>query len=147
MPKARLSLRFSHLNFRGVLDLANAVNAGLTAASGTYTTPFPTLITLSTAATALDAAITKWGPVGNHGSHADHVDLVAKSTTVKQILVQLALYCMNTTPYDAVNLATTGFTLRNVNTPQGQLQKAEDFHQFISPKLNPGQIKLKWKKP
>src|SRR6185369_5789750 len=113
----------------------------------TYSTPFSTLATLSSASTALSSAITAWGTKGNRGSHAQHIAMLDARATVETILTQLANYCMDTTPYDTVNLASTGFELKSARNPQGVLQAVQDLHNFISRQLNPGQIKLKWKKP
>ena len=147
MAKSIIKLNLRKLSYSQVLALANSVFAGLTAALGVYTTPFPTLASLTTAITALDAAITAWGPPGNRGSHAQHVALLDARATVELILTQLANYCMDTTPYDEVNLATTGFEIKSVRTPQGVLEMVQNFHNFISRQLNPSEVKLKWKKP
>jgi len=44
-------------------------------------------------------------------------------------------------------ITTSGFQLSNTKNPQGVLQMVQNFHNFVSRKLNINQVKLKWKKP
>src|SRR5437016_6111911 len=105
MSKPIIKLNLKKLTPSGVLTLANTVGTSLAAASAVYVTPFPALASLTTAATALDTAITAWGTVHNRGSHQAHINMLDARATVELLLTQLANYCMDTTPYDLVNLS------------------------------------------
>lgn len=146
MAKPTIANNLQRLSFQGLVDYARIIIAALTG-NALYAAPNPTLIDMGTSADDCQAAITAWGPVGNRGSHAQYVALVLAANALKQNLVQLAEYCQNTTPYDLAALSTTGFNLRDANTPQGVLQAPVGAHKFISPDLTIQQNKLLWKKP
>jgi len=147
MALPRIAQKLNKLTFQGLVDYANAISAGMTAQVAVYPAPVPDLATLDTDTAAMQALVTAWGPQGNRGSHATYTGLLAARVLVEADLVQLANYAENTTPYDAVNFALANWPIRNVNSPQGILQKAEDFRQFISRQVPAGSIKLKWSKP
>ncbi len=44
-------------------------------------------------------------------------------------------------------IGTSGYDLKGTGTPQGVLQKVQNFHRFSSRQLAVNQLKLKWKKP
>lgn len=146
MAKPTIANNFQRLSFQGLYDFVTIVLASMTG-NPSYTTPNPTLISLGTLATALNDAIVAWGPVGNRGSHAQYVALQLAAKNMKQGMVQLAEYCMNTTPYNLAALSTSGFVLRNTNTPQGVLQAPVGAHRSIVPTLTIRQNKILWKKP
>src|SRR6266700_1357197 len=44
-------------------------------------------------------------------------------------------------------IISSGFQLANDHSPQGTREMVQGFHRFISRRLDPNQVKLKWKKP
>lgn len=147
MAKDRIALNLQRLTFQQLHDFAIDIFNGMTAAAVTYPTPVPILATLTADTTALQTAITNWGVVGARGSHADYLALLAAAQVVKLDLVSLANYCENTTPYSGADFTSANWPLRDANTPQGILQKPQAVHQFISPQVQIGDIKISWTKP
>src|SRR5262245_9232494 len=120
--KTLVSLKLNRLSYEQLASLADTVFDGFTAASGTYTTPFPALTVLDTAKTALHSAIAAWRPsTGGRGSHQDLLNLRAARDEVRLILTQLANYAQDTTPYDVVNLGSIGWPLKHQGQPVGVL--------------------------
>ena len=154
MGKPIIAIKTSARNYSGLVDLGNSVFGSLTGNSS-FTTPLPALTVLTSNIDDVTAAIALWGTKGNRGSHADLVDLRTKALTLSQTLKSLAQYVMNTAQTTAGSdyaamaalIVTSGFQLANSRTPQGVLQMVQNFHNFISRKLNANQVKLKWKKP
>jgi hypothetical protein len=103
----------------------------------------------------VEDAIAAWGPMGNRGSHADLLNLQTKARVLADMLKAEAQYVQNTaqiaagTDYsDMANIITSsGFELASTPSPQGILQKVQNFHQFVSRQLNSNEVKLKWKRP
>ncbi len=154
MNKPIISIKLSPKNYAGLVNFGNRVAASL-AGNLNFATPLPTILALQAAITDVVNAIAVWGPRGNRGSHADLLDLRQKALTLAQILKSLSQYVQNTAQTAAGSdyvlmgaiTTTSGYQLANPRTPQGILQKVEGFHNFISRKLNPNEVKLKWKKP
>ncbi len=154
MAKPIIAIKLRPQNYAGLVNLGNRVFTNM---SGNldFTTPVPTLLSLQTDVTDVVNAIGVWGPKGNRGSHDDLVDLRAKAITLSQTLKSLAQYVQNTAQTTAgsnyVLMATiitgSGYQLANAKTPQGILQMVQNFHNFVSRKLSPNEVKLKWKKP
>src|ERR1041385_3012672 len=154
MSKPIISIKLNVRNYAGLVNLGNRVNVDMTG-NLNFATPAPTLADLTTATTAVENAIAAWGPKGNRGSHADLADLRLKSQTLHDMLKAEAQYVQNEAqslagldyPTMASIITSSGYQLANSKTPQGILQMVQNFHNFISRKLDPNQVKLKWKKP
>lgn len=152
--KPIIALRLSPVSYSGLVDLGNRVVASL-AGNISFTTPAVTLMSLQTAITNVVDAIALWGPKGNHGSHADLVNLRQKALVLRQLLQSEAKYVEITAQLaagtDFVTMTTiivsSGYQLSNAATPQGILQMVQNFHRFDTRKVNPNQVKLKWKRP
>jgi len=137
-----------------LVSLGNRVIASLTG-NANYTTPVPALTVLQAAITDVENAIAIWGPKGNRGSHSDLLDLRAKAATLAQTLKSISQYAMNTaqtaagSDYTAMAaiLGTSGFDTLTARHPQGLLQAVRNFHAAVSPRYNPNQVKLLWRKP
>ncbi len=154
MNKPIISIKLSSKNYAGLVNLGNRVAASLTG-NLNFMTPLPTILALQTAITDVVNAIAVWGPRGNRGGHADLLDLRQKALTLAQMLKSLSQYVQNTAQTAAGSnyvlmasiITSGGYQLANTRTPQGILQKVQGFHNFVSRKLNPNEVKLKWKKP
>ncbi len=154
MAKPIIAIKLRPHDYSGYVELGNRVVSGLTG-NLAYTTPLPALASVSTQITAVENAIAAWGPKGNRGSHDDLVNLRFQTLTLANMLKSLAQYVMNTAQTTAESdyahmaalITTSGFSLANVKTPQGVLEKVQKFHQFVSRKLNKNEVKLKWAKP
>ena len=154
MTKPVIAIKTKPTQYAGLVSLGNAVHAGLTG-NLDFTTPLPALTVLQSDIDAVTVAIAAWGTKGNRGSHATLVDLRTKALTLSQTLKSLAEYVSNTAQTAAGSdyqlmadkIVTTGFQLKNPKNPQGILQMVQNFHNFVSRKLGPNQVKLKWKKP
>ncbi len=154
MSKPILAIKVSPKNYAGLVNLGNRVSTSM-AGNLNFTTPLPTLLALGTAITNVQTAIATWSPKGNRGSHADLVDLRSKAVILLNTLKSLGQYVTNTASIAAGLdytlmagiIITSGFALSNPRTPQGILQMVQNFHNFITRKINNNQVKLKWKKP
>ncbi len=154
MSKPIIAIKLSKTNYAGLINLGNRVAADL-AGNLNFATPLPTILALQTAVTNVITAIAVWGPKGNRGSHADLVDLRTKALTLSQTLKSLAQYVQNTAQTAAGSdyvlmgniIVTSGYQFANTKTPQGILQMVQNFHNFVTRRINANQVKLKWKKP
>ena len=154
MRKPIIAIKIRPDSYAGLVNLGNSVHAGLTG-NLAFTTPLPALTVLQSNIDAVTAAIATWGPKGNRGSHATLVDLRTKALTLAETLKSLAQYVQNTSQtasgsdYSAMAamIVTSGYQLANPKNPQGVLQMVQNFHVFVSRRLNANQVKLKWKKP
>ncbi len=154
MSKPIVSIKLSPKNYAGLVNLGNRVFVSMTG-NLNFPTPSPTLASLQTGITDVTNAIGVWGPKGNRGSHADLVDLRQKALTLSQLLKSEAQYVQNTAQTASGSdyilmgaiIQTSGFQLANAKTPQGVLQMVQNYHQFVTRKINNNQVKLKWKKP
>jgi len=154
MRKPIISIKLNVRMYSKLVDLAIRVIAFITG-NANFVTPAVTLADLQTAVDDVNAAIAKWGPKGNRGAHADLVDLRLKARILADMLkaeaqyVQLTAQAAASTDYDAMaNIITSsGYAIANAPSPQGVLEKVQNFHQFVSRELNRNEAKLSWKKP
>ena len=154
MAKPVIAIKLSKTNYSGLVNLGNAVHAGLTG-NLDFTTPLPALTVLQSNIDAVIAAIATWGTKGNRGSHNDLVTLRNDALTLSQTLKSLSQYVQNTAQTASGNdypgmtamILSSGFQIKNPRTPQGVLQMVQNFHNFVTRKINGNQVKLKWKKP
>ena len=154
MAKPIIAIKHRVTDYSGLVNIGNRVFVSMTG-NASFTTPSPALAALQTAVTDVENAIALWGPKGNRGSHASLVDLKQKALTLSQMLKSEAQYVQNTAqtaagsdyPLMSAIITTSGFQLANTKTPQGVLQMVQNFHNFVSRKLNANQVKMKWKKP
>lgn len=141
-------------NYNGLVNLGNAVFAGLTG-NLAFTTPIPALTVITSDIDATEAAIAAWGPVGNRGSHADLMALRAAATQLYNDLLAEANYVQQTaqtangTNYTAMaaQIITSGFSVKNPPVPQGLLGAPQNLHRVFSNSISLYTPKLKWKKP
>ena len=140
--------------YSALAALGNAVIAGITG-NANFATPTPLLADLQTAVDDVTAGIATWGPKANRGSHASLMDLQLKARILSDMLkaeaqyVQITAQAAALTDYDLMaNIITSsGFALKTPGSPQGILQKVQNFHQFVSRQLNSNEVRLSWKKP
>lgn len=140
--------------FAAVIGLGNKIKIALTD-NANFGTPSPDLTVLGSQISDATAALSAWGGKGNRGSHETYVDLCTKSLTLWQSLKAEAQYVQNVAQLTAGNdyelmaalIVTSGFSLKNSGSPQGLLQKVQDFRQVMSLQLNANNVLLKWKKP
>src|SRR5437016_5752087 len=150
MKKPIISIKLSPRDYAKVVDLANRIVSSMTG-NLSFPTPAPALASVQTQVTAVENAIAKWGPRANRGSHGDLVDLRLQALMLAEMLKAEAQYVQNTAQATAgVDYATmgaiitsSGYQLASAKTPQGVLQKVQNFHQFISRKLIRNEVKLK----
>ena len=148
------SIKLSPKNYAGLVNLGNRVASSLSG-NLNYLTPLPTALSLLSDVASVVTAIGVWGPKGNRGSHADLLDLRQKAITLAQTLKSLSQYVQNTAQTAAGSdyalmaaiLGTSGFDVTNHRSPQGILEAVQNFHAAVSPRYNPNQVKLMWKKP
>ena len=107
-----------------------------------FTTPAPSLASITTAATALETAY----------NAAQTARQVAKSLTSAQqvkdaaldfLLTQEANYVQNTSNGDRTKIESSGFGVRNTPAPIGPLAMVTDL--AVAPSQNEGSADLKWK--
>ncbi len=154
MAKPIIAIKVRTTNYAALVNLGNRIIVSMTG-NANFSTPAPTLLSVQTAITAVENAIAVWGSKGNRGSHASLSDLREKALTLSQMIKSLAQYVQNTAQTAAGSnyfamaaiITTSGFSAANIKSPQGVLQKVQNFHNFVSRKLNANQVKLKWKKP
>jgi hypothetical protein len=154
MSKPVIAIKLSPKSYSGLANLGQTIVAGMTA-NLNFTTPSPALAAVTIAVGDVTDGIAAWGPKGNRGSHAILVDLRNKALTLHDMLKAEAQYVQNAAqiaagldyPSMASIITSSGFQLANPRNPQGILQMVQNFHQFVSRKLNANQVKLKWKKP
>ena len=154
MSKPIIAIKLSPRNYSGLVNLGNRVVVSLTG-NASFATPAPALTVLQTAITDVENAIAAWGPKGNRGSHADLLDLRDKALTLAQTLKSLSQYVQNTAQTTAGSdyaamaaiIGTSGYQLANPRSLQGLLQAVQNFHAAVSPRYNPNQVKLLWKRP
>lgn len=152
MAKPKIRFFVSKNNYQGVADLANSIFANMTG-NLNFPSPLPTLINFQAAITALEAAITAWGTVGNRGSHAQLMAVRTASNAVYAMIVQLAGYvmsCVNPLASyadQASFITTSGFSVKNTGTPQGVLEVVQNLHQVFAANIPIHSVKLDWKKP
>jgi predicted phage tail protein len=141
-------------DYAGIENMGNRVVASLTG-NPSFTTPVPALATVSTDITALETAISNWGPVHNRGSHADLLALRDAARTVYNDLLSLAQYVQTTaqvaagSDYTAMAaiIGTSGFGIKNPPMPQGLLGSPQNLHRMFQNSVSLYTPKLKYKKP
>jgi hypothetical protein len=154
MRKPVISMKVSARMYAALVNLGNRVITSLTG-NLSFATPDPALMALQTAVTAVENAISVWGPISNRGSHADLVDLQTKARVLANMLksesqyVQLTAQAAAGIDYATMGaiITTSGFELASLPGPQGRLEMVQNFRQFVSRKLSRNEIKLKWKRP
>ena len=150
---AKVKVSVLQSDYISIAALCQTVITGIGANPGNFPTPSPAITILTASLVTLNAAIATWGPVHNRGSHSDWVALKAAAATVYRFLIQESAYVQNVTdpsnPYatQAAFIVTSGFSVKNLPTPQGLLNAPEDFHQEFSNNVDPHTPFLQWKKP
>jgi hypothetical protein len=153
MPLAKVKIGVSPTDFNGISVLASAVIAGMTANPVNFPAPNPSLVTLTAALASLNTAITNWGLVGNRGSHSDWLALSAAAMIMRNDLLLESAYVDNlvdpNTPYgdQVAFIVSSGFSVRDLPTPQGVLNAPQDLHRNMSNSISENDIQLRWKKP
>lgn len=151
-PIATLNIRVNQ--YQPLADFAYQVVVAMTG-NLSFTTPSPTLASITTAADDVVDAIGVWGPQGNRGSHAELLDLRNKALILRNLLLQEMGY-VQTTAYlaggnDYVLIAsiisTSAFSVKNAPTPQGLLAQPQSIHQVFSPTISQYTPKIAFKKP
>jgi hypothetical protein len=153
MASAKVKVNVDPLAFADISALAGNVITGLTANPVLYPAPHPTTVTLISLKSDIDIAIANWGPVHNRGSHADYLDLVAKAFTMRANLFLEAAYIQGlVNPADpwavqAAFITPSGFSVKNLPTPQGLLGVPQNLHQVTNSTIATNTPMIKWNKP
>src|SRR5262245_41581978 len=95
-----IALNFRKLSFTELAALCQRVIDGFTAQSATYTTPVPTVATVTADLAMLTAAIAAHGDRSNHGRTSDFTALKDAANQVKLDLFTMASYAESVTPGD-----------------------------------------------
>ena len=131
-------------------------NTAIAAITGnlTFPAPFPTLIDIQSAVTLVENDIAAWGPQGARGSHQDLMTLRSDALALRNLLVQLEGYILNTVvagggdyAFQSSELTSSGFGVKNPPTPQGLLGVPQNLHQFFKNSISIYNVALRWKKP
>ena len=154
MSKPIIALKTHARDYDGLVTLGTAVHEAM---SGNVHFPAPpvSLPGLKNAIDLVSAAIGKWGPRGNRGSHADLVDLRLQAQSLLVFLQSEARYVaseaqqISGSDYVLMEsiISSSAFPLRKRNSPQGVLEKVQNFHHVISRTLNSNEVMLQWEKP
>lgn len=151
-PTAILGVKIS--NYTGIADLSNRVVAAMSG-NLNFTTPSPSLITLTNAQTTLENAIAAWGTVHNRGSHQDLLNCRSAARDLYNLLLQECAYVQNTAQalagFDytamAVIIGSSGYGIKNAPSPQGILGAPQNLHRMYANSISLYTPKLKWSKP
>jgi len=151
-PSATLNTRVNQ--YAQLESLGNRVVASMTG-NVNFTTPSPTLVSITTQVALVTAAIAAWGPVGNRGSHSDILNLRDQCTILRNLLLAEGQYVTSTAGIAAGNdytamatiIGTSGFGVKNSPLPQGLLNPPQNLHQMFSSFISIFTPKLGWKKP
>lgn len=152
LGKIKVKVGVKYTAFQALHDYLITVVLSMTG-NLNFPTPSPVLSSLTSAATALQNAITAWGVVGNRGSHLDYMNLRATALTAYNLLKQEAAYVQNTIDPTATESAqssfilSSGFSIGQLPSPQGVLNPPQDFRQFFKQNINLHWIGLRWGKP
>lgn len=153
MATAKVKIAVNPQDFTGIAALASTVILGISTHPLNFPAPVPPLATLIADLASLNAAITAWGTVGNRGSHADWLALVAAATLMRNDLLTEGAYVESlVNPADnylaqSAFIVTSGFSVKNLPSPQGVLGPPQNLHRFMSNTINENDCKLKWKSP
>ena len=154
MKAPSIALRVSSREYGKLVVLGNKVFNNMTG-NLNFTTPSPTLLSLSTQIAQVVESLSVWGPKKNHGSQASLIDLRNKSLALHQLLKAMAQYVENIaaiaagTDYALMSgiIATSGYAQASASTPVGLLQQPENLHILKSLSLARNQVKTRWKRP
>lgn len=155
MPQSRPKVKWqvTVTAYQAISNLLGRVIAGLTG-NVSFVTPNPSTAQLTIDKDALDAAIAAWGTVGNRGSHNDLLALRAAALVAFNDLVAEANYVESTVyvaggsyaDMEAI-LNSSGFSSKNIPSPQGALAQVQDLHRLIAASIPTNDVALAWKKP
>lgn len=152
MSKPIIKIALPPDKYAALETLASSV-IGCMTGNVNFPVPSPSMAVLQNALAELTAAIAIWGPAGSRGSKKELAHLRHAAITMRNLLLKEAAYVMNLVDLSAgANeqekfILSSGFPLRNERSPQGVLEKVQNFHNFVSRQLNVHQVKLKWDKP
>ena len=143
-------IKIGKLTAAQMLTLANSVIAGLTAAVGTYPTPNPSVPTLTTDATSLALAIQTRGRKNTSGGALTVATLANAMEVMRADLIQVALYCMNTTQDSQLDFLSAGFPTYFIH-PAGfkairKQQRPRNVRALVRRDINSAEVYLKWKR-
>jgi len=143
-------IKIGRLTASQMLTLANSVIAGLTAAVGTYPVPNPTVATLTTDAATLSTAITNRGRKSTPGGALATATLKNAKEVMQADLIQVAEYCMNTTPNSQLDFLSAGFPTYFIH-PAGfkairKSQRPRNVRALVRRDVNSAEVYLKWKR-
>lgn len=143
-------IKIGKLTASQLLTLANSVVAGLTAAVGTYPTPNPSVATITTDAASLSTALTNRGRVNTSGGALSTATLANTVEVMRADLIQVAQYCMNTTPGDQLGFLSAGFPTYFIH-PAGfkairKQQRPRNVRALVRRDINQAEVYLKWKR-
>jgi hypothetical protein len=108
-----------------------------------FTTPAPTLASITTAATALETAYNS-AQTARQVAKSQTANQDAKSLALDLLLAQEANYVENTSGGDRTKITSSGFGVRNPATPIGILDMVTNL--AVAPSQSEGSADLKWKK-
>jgi len=109
-----------------------------------FTTPSPTLATMSTNATTLETNY-NGAETARQQSKAKTALMDEQSASVDALLASLANYVQNASGGDEAKIASSGFSVRNIPaSPIGELPAPTDF--VVMENGGSGSVKFRWKK-
>ncbi len=154
MNKPIISIGLRPRQYAGLISLGNRLVVKLSS-NPHFPSPAVSLLNLQAAVDNVEAALALWAPVGGHGSRSDLLDLIDKSLTLHNLIkaegeyVQSMALILAGNDYSdmAAIIATSGFAMKKVKTPQGLLPAPDGLRKVVASNLNPNQVKLRWKKP
>ena len=108
----------------------------------TYTTPVPSLASITTAATALETSYNA-AQAARMSSKQATSDMKDKKAALSALINQEAAYVQNTSAGDKTKIESAGFETTNPNPPIGDLPAPTDV--VLNTNVNPGNMAIRWK--
>jgi len=147
MSKRSIALYLQRLNYGDLFKSAQSVHDGFVANVATYPAPPVSTADQQAIIDTMASAIHAWGVKGKRGSRQAHTELVDARDAVREMVKQLAHYCMSVTPNDSASWEKVGFVTRKTREPANKSQAVQDLRQVTATNIPADIIKLKWKKP
>lgn len=133
-----VKLAISGLTPAQLIERARALVIALTG-NADFPTPSPTLVALTAAADALEAAE---AAVLNNGGRQDYLARNKREQELRDLITLLGSYVQVTSGGDPEKILSAGFATRKVATPIGLLPAPQNLRATASPL--PGVIDLRW---
>jgi hypothetical protein len=151
-PKPVVRVKVAQTNYKGILNLALSVQAGLTGHAGFYPSPLPSLVDFGADIIDLQTALSKIGTKFNRGGSANLAAVKNAAFLVFNDLTSLAFYVQeivsasDSPALQKVQISWTGFATKSPKSRIDRMQFVRNVHQSNSKQFPVTLRRISWRR-